>query len=576
MADFEAQVNGLTNLGINSTATDPGQTELSQFLKDGVLEVTNKTIALKPQDAFMFMRISSESTSQAGASTNSGKVLTVVRESGTNDDWRDCRFVPLGLQSRVTDVDSLHFASKYNPAYVVSEEGAILVYPAPSSGGANSYKIYYVNGTPTDQTNGAALTQAHEDIKYFPEDKVYLVVLYASVQALKAKMASKNALLPLDLPIPALPTQVTLDTTIATSLPTFASPSGFVLPQAPVDADISFTSVPTFPTFNKPTFTVPTLGTVGDLSIPDPPPVPDVQLQSIAITTGSITQDSLNSSLPTYDGPTIAPNFSDVEKWITDEEDSEMASARLNAISAQIQEFGAKVQDSVQEFNEANTKYQASLQAVMKNVDLKQQNEANKLQRFAQQLAHYQAEVNAKIQVWTNEEWTQNFQKYSTDYSSLLNEYSANVQNETARVGNEVQEYSQEIAKATQTYQAETGYDMSKYTAQIQGELQRFSQDLTKNSTTFTNEISKHSTEVNTANTLNNNKLSKYTAEVQTFTAEIQSKVSEYDTRLKKQTTDYQWLNALHDKLKAQYDDAFMAMARMGEQQAAQQQAQGA
>ena len=81
---------------------------------------------------------------------------------------------------------------------------------------------------------------------------------------------------------------------------------------------------------------------------------------------------------------------------------------------------------------------------------------------------------------------------------------------------------------------------------------------------------------MNTANTLNNNKLSKYTAEVQTFTAEIQSKVSEYDTRLKKQTTDYQWLNALHDKLKAQYDDAFMAMARMGEQQAAQQQAQGA
>ena len=131
MADFEAQVNGLTNLNIGSTSTDPGQTELTQFLKDGVLEVTNKTIALKPQDAFMFMRISSESTSQAGASTDSGKVLTVVRESGTNDDWRDCRFVPLGLQSRVTDVDSLHFASKFNPAYVVSEEGAILVYPEP-------------------------------------------------------------------------------------------------------------------------------------------------------------------------------------------------------------------------------------------------------------------------------------------------------------------------------------------------------------------------------------------------------------------------------------------------------------
>ena len=573
MADFEAQVNGLTDLSIGSGSTAPSRDELSQFLKDGVLEVTNKTIALKSQDAFMFVRGSSEGTSQGALSSDSGKVLTVVREAGVNNDWRDCRFIPLGLQSKVTDTNSLHFTSKYNPSYTIEDDGKVNVYPAPSSN-PNAYKIYFINGTPVDNS-GAALAQGASTIKYFPEDKVYLVILYASMQSLKAKMASKSSLLPFDIALPALSAKTTLDT-ISTSLPSFTEPGGFVLPQAPADANISFTSVPTFPTFNKPVFAAPTLASIGDLSLPNPPAIPDVQLQEITIATGSITQDSLNSSLPTYNGPSVAPNFSDVEKWITEEEDSEMASARLNAISTQIQEFGAKVQDSVQDFNEENTKYQASLQAVMKNVDLKQQHEANKLQRFTQQLAHYQAEVNTAIQLWTNEEWTQKFQKYTTDYGSLLTEYSANVQNETARVGNEAQEYSQEVAKATQTYQAETGYDMSKYNAQIQGEVQRFTQDLTKNSTTFTNEISKHSTEVNTANTLNNNKLSKYSAEVQTFTAEIQSKVSEYDTRLKKQTTDYQWLNALHDKLKAQYDDAFMAMARMGEQQAAQQQAQGA
>ena len=395
------------------------------------------------------------------------------------------------------------------------------------------------------------------------------------MQSLKAKMASKSSLLPFDIALPALSAKTTLDT-ISTSLPSFTEPGGFVLPQAPADANISFTSVPTFPTFNKPVFAAPTLASIGDLSLPNPPAIPDVQLQEITIATGSITQDSLNSSLPTYNGPSVAPNFSDVEKWITEEEDSEMASARLNAISTQIQEFGAKVQDSVQDFNEENTKYQASLQAVMKNVDLKQQHEANKLQRFTQQLAHYQAEVNTAIQLWTNEEWTQKFQKYTTDYGSLLTEYSANVQNETARVGNEAQEYSQEVAKATQTYQAETGYDMSKYNAQIQGEVQRFTQDLTKNSTDFQNNINKYSTEVNGVNSSNSNKLSKYSAEVQTYTAEIQGKLSDYDARLKKQTTDYQWLNTQHDKIKAQYDDSFMAMARMGEMEAARQQQQGA
>mgnify|MGYP003632360412 FL=1 len=571
MADFETQVNGLTDLSIGSTSTSPSRDELSQFLKDGVLDVTNKTIALKSQDAFMFIRSSDEGTSQGALASDSSKVLTVVREAGVNDDWRDCTFIPLGSQSRVTDTDSLYFSSKYNPSYTIEDDGKVSVYPTPAAN-PNAYKIYFINGTPVD-ASGDALAQGASTIKYFPEDKLYLVVFYASMQSLKSKMASKSALLPFDIALPALPQKITIDT-ITTSLPSFIAPGGFVLPQAPADADISFTSVPTFPTFNKPVFAAPTLAAIGDLSLPSPPAIPDVQLQEITITAGSITQDSLSSSLPVYDGPAVAPNFSDVEKWITEEEDSEMAGTRLNAISAQIQEFGAKVQDSVQDFNEDNVKYQATLQAVMKNVDLKQQHEANKLQRFSQQLAHYQAEVNSTIQVWTNEEWTQKFQKYQTDYSNLLNEYSANVQNESARVGNNVQEYSQEIGKATQTYQAETGYDLSKFNAQVQGELQRFTQNLTKNSTDFQNGISKYSTEINGVNSSNNNKLSIYSAEVQTFSAEIQGKLSEYDAKLKKQTTDYQWLNAQHDKIKAQYDEAFMAMARMGEQQA--QQAQGA
>ena len=138
---------------------------------------------------FLFMRISSEGTSQASLSAASGKVISVLRESGTNDDWRNCREISPGLQSNVTDANSLHYASKYNPAYFVSEEGAILVYPVPSSGGANSYKVYYVNGEPKDQTNNAALLHSHSDIKYFPEDKVYLVVTYAAIKSLEAKLA---------------------------------------------------------------------------------------------------------------------------------------------------------------------------------------------------------------------------------------------------------------------------------------------------------------------------------------------------------------------------------------------------
>ena len=53
MADFQEQVEGLTGLSIG---TSPTTSELSQFLKDGVLDVTNRVLAMKPQDIDNFQR----------------------------------------------------------------------------------------------------------------------------------------------------------------------------------------------------------------------------------------------------------------------------------------------------------------------------------------------------------------------------------------------------------------------------------------------------------------------------------------------------------------------------------------
>ena len=188
MATFEAQIDGLTGLGATlSASTVPKDTELDQFLRDGVIDVTQRCISAKPQEALFFTRSSSESTSQYGLSNSLGKIISVVRETGTDADWRDCRLQPISLQSRLTDVDSLHYASKYNPAYVIGGDGSIGVFPVPS-GSNNAYKVYYVNSTPVNASE-AALLHSHSDINYFPEDKVYLVVIYAAIKSLEAKMA---------------------------------------------------------------------------------------------------------------------------------------------------------------------------------------------------------------------------------------------------------------------------------------------------------------------------------------------------------------------------------------------------
>ena len=186
MATFEAQVEALTSLAIDGSST-PTQDELSQFLKDGVIDVTSKHLAIRPQDANMFTKVSSEQTSN-GLDINGAKIVSVVRESGTDNDWRNCREIPIGLQSNVTDTNSLHYSSKYNPSYMVDENGTISVFPAPDSD-PDAFKVYYVNNLPVDK-GGNSLVYTHSDIKYFSDDKVYLVVIYAAIKTLEAKLAS--------------------------------------------------------------------------------------------------------------------------------------------------------------------------------------------------------------------------------------------------------------------------------------------------------------------------------------------------------------------------------------------------
>ena len=102
---------GLTGLTIDGSSTDPSRTEFSQFLNDGVIDVTAKWLLGNPQDRDLFTRVSAEQTSNGSLDLNGAEVLSVVRESGTNNDWRPCRKISPSMQAQVVDTESLSFAS---------------------------------------------------------------------------------------------------------------------------------------------------------------------------------------------------------------------------------------------------------------------------------------------------------------------------------------------------------------------------------------------------------------------------------------------------------------------------------
>ena len=230
MADFETRVEALTGLTVG---TNPTTAELTEYLKDGVIDVTQRCITLKPNEQDLFADVTGLQVAQS-ADLHGAKVISVLRADGvTACNFRPCRKISLTLEHLVTDPNSLHFASKFNPAFLQTEDGKINVYPAPSdNSGKDSYKIYYVNNNPQN-ASGLALTNSHSDIKSFPQDKIYLVILYAGIKSLANALAAKGvtietALTPDDITLPVPPVAPSIDSTsIDTSgltNPTFQAP----------------------------------------------------------------------------------------------------------------------------------------------------------------------------------------------------------------------------------------------------------------------------------------------------------------------------------------------------------------
>ena len=272
MATFQAQVEGLTGLSIG---TSPTTGELTQFLKDGVLDVTNKIVKLSPRDMDSFLRESAETTSNASLDLNGAQVVTVVREDGvTSNNWRPCQKISPAQQYLVTDVNSLQFASKFFPKFMVGDNGTISVFPAPGAD-PNAFKVYYINNVPQEK-GGSSLAYSHSDIKYFVDDKVYLVVMYAGIKSLQ------NALSAVDISTFSL-------TTVPPDVPTITA------------STVSFGA--SVPTYSKPTLSLGAAPSIGNLTISVSAPsviaVPDIS----GVSVGAITVASLPTA-PDYVSPT--------------------------------------------------------------------------------------------------------------------------------------------------------------------------------------------------------------------------------------------------------------------------------
>ena len=417
MATFETQVEALTGISIDGSST-PTQTELSSFLVDGVIDVVNRMIEIRPAELSKFTK----TTNSTGSVTKIGKVLSVVREHDSTSVLRKCAIMDPSDRYEATDSESLLYRSKTSPGFY-ELDGLIHTVPAAGSGNNDIVvtQIYYDTGLVFGDTYNAAA------IENFPKDYERLVAIYAAIQTVQRKMGATI------ISVTAVPPNIPTLTSV-----TFASIDADIDATAPTTSTTAVAAASTY-TGSAPTYTKPTVMGDGD------------ELTDVSILDTDNTID-VHADQIEFD-----QWWTTVAHYIEGEEDTELAGTQLQKIATYISAFSQEMASAMNTFNQANIAYQSAIQESMQEVQIAnaaQQSDAkaelqvaidneqrsqqrqlqngindmqaiiadndDKIAKFSAELTQYSTDANAEIQ-----EKTTKMEQYQVLYAQLKVEYNS-------------------------------------------------------------------------------------------------------------------------------------------------------
>ena len=300
----------------------------------------------------------------------------------------------------------------------------------------------------------------------------------------------------------------------------------------------------TKPTFSQTSFSSYTSGLSetdpGALSITAVAPAPP----SLSNTSVSFTQTA-----PVYNKPLVAPDFSQVDTHLDTNEDIELASAKINEIQSQIQEYNSNIQNEQAKFNKENIEYQAKLQIAIKNAEYDNQEDARLLQKYQAEISKYQNNISKEIQEYNN-----NLNQYTLELNTSLKAWiqteSDKVQKFQLDIQNELNEFNKENAK----YQVELKEDVEKSNADLQvaiANANNFAQELRQEAAQSTDVEKFNKSQAQSLNLINaskkmedliadnNSKISKYSTELQSYQFQTNKEIQEYQQNLQQKIQEF-------------------------------------
>ena len=304
MASFKSQIEDIAG------AIDVG-CDAEQFLIDGVKDIIHRIKRIDKEKIFLFTK-ESTMNSDVALSHQDDSVVSVTRIASDTKTYI-CLQVPPALYPKLFDDESEMYASAYNPKYYILN-GELQIAPncdATETGAV--HRIVYAK--PDDWENDDELDET------FPEGLKYLIVLYASMMVIHNKIVNVYAGMPENITLPVMPVSPVL-TEVAEVLPTYVSPSAFIITSPPSNAAIDLSDeIASQPEWQSPIMdNLPNLTLNEDLVIapmsdtvvlPPAPELPDFSDGALDFTT------MVRSKVPQYVAPTEVWNFSSVDSEFT-------------------------------------------------------------------------------------------------------------------------------------------------------------------------------------------------------------------------------------------------------------------
>lgn len=381
-------------------------TEATGYLVDGVRFIT-KYVMNNPSIEPKLTQSTTLNDSPSTLTTeNVLKICSVSRNDGTRS--RECVEIDSIDRHDLSDSNSIYYTSKFDPKYYILDD-TLNVYPTPTA--SETASVVHI-------TPDTAVTYSSTNISYFPKELERGVVLYASQQMLRKFLNVRNTTL----------------TNLSTGLNAISPPTGAdlltaVSYSAPGNDDVGTAGAGTVTNATEVTATA------------------KITLGSAPAYNGTITSDV------DYSTATIG-----VDALLTSE-DVEMASIALNKSSQQLADYQTDMQNQLNEFNEANTAYQANIQAELDKAQRDLQAliaEAQNDLAAARDTAQLATNVSIQNQAEKSQRLIQNaintMQAIIADNQDNLAKYTADLNKYQAEVNEAVQEYTLSLQEVTQDY----------------------------------------------------------------------------------------------------------------------------